>query len=608
VPLKKQVLPKMNKFCGLVCVLIVLHDSSAADLVRRKRFFNTLWLSEEVKSDVQNGMTYSNLPAEYLYLLPGVNDHKLVQRRAGVQPPPPQLQQPQAVRFVHPTRMAILAQPQYHSNIVQSSNLKAPVANVQQQQLLGPKIIMKPFTPNLNPSITLKTREQPLPDIHKTQRFVAPKSAIRVNQPFNHQLQLPIKKVFDVAPAVISSSPLLTIKTAPITDFYYTKEFQELLKEFNIKVEIKKLPEIGDVMSILGTENAEETLAGIRDVAKSKEGMELIKSYLDQNTDRVEDDEFYNYDSDVGTGEIQVGGSEGVQSYQAPQQTYGVPQQQVYGVPSNSLPSTNYSPPINFPTTQNYPQPTTTGTLTGTGKSWWKPLSWFNSSPSTKVDSLQKDAAILKNVVPVGGVQENLEYIRNFLTPASRDTVPVTFPRRVFLQQPLKFQHSSVIESDTQFMPTVQMSEAQFQDMIKTLKLTPINNQRIQKSPLTISQPLFPPQVKQSETTQGTKFDSPINVVQNSRTAIPLPSTFEPQTTLELPKTEASRPDNRRNFISISEPQRASPYDFIATGRIHQANPDEVLKRSRSLAQAIEGKIETSFVYKLKKSQICFFL
>lgn len=587
----------MKQFCGLFCVLVILHISSAADLVRRKRFFNTLWPSEEVKSDVQNGITYSQLPAQYVYLLPGVNDHKTVQRRAGVQPP--QQQQP-PVRFVHPTRMAILMQRQYQqqpSNPAQASNFKTQAANVQPQQQQGPKIVMKPFAPNLTPSIVLKSREQPLPDIHKNHRFVTPKPSVRMVQkpqiqPFNPQQQLPIKKAFDVSPAVISSAPLLTIKSAQIADFYYTKEFQDLLKEFNIKVEINKLPAITDVMSILGTENAEETLAGIRDVAKSKEGMELIKSYLDQNTDRVEDDEFYNYDEDVGAGEIQVDGSEDIQSYQAPQQSYGAPQQQ------NEIPSDN-RPPLVFPFENSLPilfpqtpyvvpsRPSTTGTLTGTGssgRSWWKPNTWFSSTPSTRIESLQKDASILKNVVPLGGVQENFQYIRNFLTPTSSETVPVEFPRRTIVQQPLRFQHSSVIEPDTPVMPTVQMSEAQFQDMIKTLKLTPMNRQQVQKP---VNQPILVPQK-----VEETKFQSPINV-QPYKTGIPLPSTFEqqpkqPQPSLELP--EASKVENRRNFISISEPQRAAPYDFIATGRIHQANPDEVSKRSRSLAQAIEGR------------------
>lgn len=184
----------MKSFCGLVLVLTVLHSSRPAELVRRKRFFNTLWPSEEVKSDVQNGFIYAQLPPEYLHLLSGVNDHKAILRRAGIQPPAQQLQPP---RFIHPTRMAILSQPQYqqHQNPAQPSNIKAQPGNIQ----LGPKIVMKPFAPNLSPSIALKTREQLLPDIHKNQRFVLPKPMVQVNQkpqiqPFTTQQQLPIKK------------------------------------------------------------------------------------------------------------------------------------------------------------------------------------------------------------------------------------------------------------------------------------------------------------------------------------------------------------------------------------------------------------------------------
>jgi hypothetical protein len=575
----------MKSFYGLVFVFAVLHSSRASELVRRKRFFGTLWPSEEVKSDIGNGMVYAQLPPEYLHLLSGVNDQRMVQRRAGVQVP---VQQPP--RFVHPTRMAILMQPQYQPHQAPAQpvpNLKTQPANIQP----GPKIVMKPFAPNLSPSIALKTREQPLPDIHKNQRFVAPKPMAKLNQkpqvqPFNPQQQLPIKKSFENSPAIVTAPPLLTIKTAPITDFYYTKEFQELLKEFKIKVDIQKLPEISEVMTILGTENAEETIAGIRNVAESKEGMELIKSYLDQSSEHDED-EFYNYDEDVGAGEIQVGGTEDVQSYQVPQTNFdqkptNVPLQQ-YNVPQEfSAPAQPFIPV----------RASTTGTLTGTGnsgKSWWKPTTWFNSAPSTRVESLQKDSEIFRNVVRVGGVRDNLQYIRNFLTPSSRDNIPLDAPRRIFLQQPqpLRFEHSSVVSSDAKIMPTVQMSEAQFQDMVKTLKLTPMNNQQVKKAPKPVTK------VNQVAKANQVKFASPINV-QSVKTEIPLPTTFErqpeePKTILVLPE-ESPRKENRRNFISVSEPQRAAPYDFIATGRVHQANPDEVLKRSRSLVEKIEGE------------------
>lgn len=586
----------MRPFCGLLLVLFIFHDASCENLVRQKRFFNSLWPSEEVKSDVQSGIIYSQLPPDYIYLLPGVNDHLRAQRRSGVPAQPPQ-----PSRFIHPTRMAILMQPHHQQPKTNPASVQAPT-NVQQN---GPKIVMKPLVPttNLSPSITLKTKEQSLPDIHKNTRFVQPRPVQKqLIQTFNPQQHLPIKKAFDTAPLIISSTPILSIKTAPISDFYYTKEFQNLLKEFNINVEISKLPPISDVMAILGTDNADETLNSIHDVAKSKEGMELIKGYLDQNNDR--DDGFYNYDEDVGTGEIQVkGGSEDVnlvQNFEAPQPQYNS-QQPIYRIPSNSQ----------FPSTPNTLS-STTGTLTGSGNSWWRPTTWFSSSPSTKVESLQKDAEILQKVVPKpGSVWDGLNYIGNFLTPSSKDSVPinppfnvVSTPRHFVVQNP--FTHSS--SNDNQkVMPTVRMTEAQFQDMIQALKLTPMQALRAQPAPTftqqqseiktkqepvkTSIQPpvqvaISPPTTSQGLPTKNipsqdfnpnpNRFLAPI-IVEQARGGIPLPSTL-------------THFDNRRTFISVSEPQRAAPYDFIATGRIHQANPDEVLKKSRSLMEAaIEG-------------------
>lgn len=631
----------MKSFCGLLLVVLLSISSNCESVVRKKRFFNTLWPSDDIKNDAKTGIIYSQLPPEYLYLLPGVNSHKLVQRRAGVQP---QSQAPQAqpARFVRPTRMAIPQQPvQQQQRPHQIMNFKSQATNIQAQQQQGPKIIMKPIAPtsNVNPSFMLKTREQSLPDIHKNQRFVQPKPVLRANQklvqPFPAQQHLPIKKAFETSPVIVPSSPLLSIKTAAISDFYYTKEFQDLLKEFNIKVEVQKLPSIDDVMSILGTENAEETLSSIRDVAKSREGMELIKSYLDQNTDR-EDGEFYNYDDDVGAGEIQVDGSEDNRSYQAPQ----------YEVrPINSAPPANppyitnsNNPSINSisvkPSTPLPSRPFTTGTLTGTANSWWRPTSWFSSAPSTKVDSLKKDSEILKNVVNIptsGSVWENIQYLGKFLTPTSDESVPIkkvtSDPRSFIVQQP----SFSSINQESKYLPTVRMTEAQFQEMVKTLRLTPMNGQNVATRPVFVNQQAsavnlpqvsgvnlqkavpsalniqptkstnssqlhgIPPVKKQEKTTNTheislanvqpsfksdpnfqNRFQAPINV-QSAGTGIPLPSTL-------------NQFENRRNFISASEPQRAAPYDFIATGRIHKANPDEVLKKSRSLVEAIEGE------------------
>lgn len=626
--------------CGIIFVSICLIKCDAENLIRRKRFFNSLW-SSEAQSDVQDGIIYSQLPPEYLYLLPGVNDHKIAQRRAGDQPnfqqSPPSNQQPlpanlNPVRFVHPTRMAILHQQPKNFQ----GNLKVPPQTQLQlqQQQQGPKVLMRPAvqTTRLQPSIALNTKEQSLPDIYKNQRFVQPKPVHSLTQknnvqPFYTQQHLPIKKNFDENQILITK-PVLTVKTAAVDDFYQTKEFQDLLSDYKIKVDVSKLPPIKDIMAILGTENCEDTLYAINDVVKSPEGMELIKSYLDQNPD---DDKFYNYDEDVGAGEIQVEGSQDVKFVQ-PQQPliypripYIAPQPQVSGIPTTIRAST-------------------TGDLVGQDKSaWWKPSSWFSSSPSTSVESAQKDAEILKKVVVQGGLSgspwQNVQYVRNFFTSASvsgekpLNQVPVIQgpPRRMFLQQPIS---QSQVTGDTKVLPAVRMTEAQFQDMVKALRLTPMNSQGLQQN-TAIQRPqirvnpsyplvaLLPPPktapaiktttatttttttpVPEPETTQksappANKFESPINVQSlNTRftQVVPLPSTFTQEIPYEYSPQQFKSQDNRRNFVSASEPQRSAPYDFIATGRVHNANPDEVHKKSRSLVETlIEGET-TSFL------------
>lgn len=560
----------MKVFC-VTFLLVVLFEISNGNndvLVRTKRFFDSLWPSE-VKSDVQNGLIYSQLPAEYLYLLPGVNDHKMIQSRADGQQP---------LRYVHPTRMAILPVPRQHAisvvqhpgNIESKTSIANP--NTQPSTQHKTKIIMKPAM-KTNPSITLKTKQQLLPDIHKNQRFLPLKPVHSVSQHFNIQQQLPIKKAFDIA-----SPPQHSIKTAGLDDFYFTQEFQNLLKNFNIKVDIKKLPPISDVMIVLGTETAEETINAINEVAQSPEGMELIKTYLDHNTEKDNDDESEGY-----AGEIQVqSGSDSVESFDVSHSNQGV-RQNSYILKHSSL---------NNPTST-----TTTGTLTGqvnrSPNTWWRPNTWFSSGQSTRVESLQKDVEILKKMIPApGSPTQNLDYIRNFFTPASRHSIPIELignPTRSAVKEPARFIHSSIFE-ETNMLPAVRMTETQFQDMVKALRLTPMNVQHTQK----LQSPSH-----SAVTRAPKKFLSPINVQSVSsglsQQSLPLPSTYtkfeqsgtrDPQPILV---SKISEQENRRSFVSASDPQRAAPYDFIAAGRIHQANPDEVLKKSRSLVEAADG-------------------
>lgn len=612
----------MKVFRELLFIFVVLHYSNGDSIVRRKRFFNNLWPSE-IKSDVQDGLIYSQLPPQYLHLLPGVNDH--LQRRAGVQQPASGLQPP---RFVHPTRMAASIprpqqqQQQQRNTQQQATILKQIPTNTQAPQPVqnGPKIVMKPVgqTSKQSPSITLKTKEQPLPDIHKTQRFITqrplPTAPQRQqNQPFNTYQQLPIKKVFEALPQ-------LSVKTSPINEFYSTREFHDLLKRFNLNVDITKLPPISDVMGLLNTKNGEETIEAIQNIIESEEGKSLIQSFLDQNADPDQNDaDLYNYDEDVGAGEIQVGGSEGSQGFiHKPNIQYAVPQSHFLIPPQvMNVPTSMIDPRVVAPV-----RATTTGTLTGENKvSWWRPTTWFSSAQSTNVESLQKDAEILKRVVPhPGSVGQNFNYISNFLTPVSRGGVAINpspdtqqLQRRTFFAQPsvpLQFTHSSVIDN-TRYLHPVRMTEEQYQEVMRRMNqhqpvAKNLNTRRVVVS--TQVPPVFPSQAPQVLPTQATtqlasvgpsKFAAPINV-QSINTgltqqSVPLPSTYTqfdnqqpepraPQSNLELPR------DNRRNFVSATDPQRSAPYDFVATGRVHKADPEEVLKKSRSLAEIIEGE------------------
>lgn len=592
----------MKLVCGLLLVSVILSISDSASLVRNKRFFNWLWPSE-VKEDVQTGFTYAQLPTRYLNLLPGVNDQ--FQKRSDTQQPfsanPP-------ARFVHPTRMTILMQPrlQQVANQLQQ-NGQAP----QLQQQLGPRIFMKPVGPatKLRPSIVLKTKEQSLPDIHKLQRFVSPKPVqaqkTQGDYLFNTQQTLPIKKSSD-------SPPLPSIKDTPMKNFYYTQEFEDILRKYNINVDIKKLPPIEDVMVILGTENGQETLDAINEVVTSSEGKALIKDYLNSH-----EGEFYNYDDDVGAGEIKIDGSGLAQNVQ-PSLT-----------PVTSAPRSYVTLPQTSQT--QILRATTEGTLTGDeGRSWWNPTTWFSSASSTKVESVKTDAEILNKVVGPSGVDsgsgwQNLQYLGRFFTSGSSESVPINppfnvDPRRVFVQYPFGQQNN-----EGNVLPTVRMTEAQFQDMVKVLRFTPVHKQNIQqkeivqeaavklttvkppKSPLlkevTISPvkpteitPIIPmkvPKIVTEAPLDTKKFQTPINVQPANRNVVPLPSTFsrghqQPENNFE---SDNKLQENRRNFIPLSDPQRSAPFDFIAAGEVHQANPEEVSKRSRSLADAVEGKM-----------------
>lgn len=515
---------------------------------------------------VQEKLNCDPVPSEYLYSFQSLNDHT-IQSRMGLQPIPRQ----QTQRFIHPTR--IFPSPQNQLKIVNNSQLQPRLPKTQHEIKSAPASIIP--KPNFSSNFKMKSENQALPDIHKNNQFVAPN--IRAIKPkfstvsiFNSQQALPIqKKSLDESPTVIFAPKIFSIKTAPIAKFYETIEFDDLLREYGIKVDIKKLPAITDVMAILGTNNAEETLKGIREVINTKDGKEIISSFLDHSFDRVEDDEFYEYDEDARVGEINVG--------------------EYIGSP-HIVKTMQFQQPV--PSVEAI-RASSSGTLTGTEQSsWmWNPISWFrNLGLSTKIESSKTDSEILKKAVGQDNVLDSMKYIGRFLKPVSKESISI---RPIFKN------------SNTE-LPPIKLTEEQFQDMIYKLKLVPIAQQvsNIEHKTMPIlnfTAPKPAPTIAPStlENITFKKFSEPI-IVQNSHNIsqrsddISSPSHLQVSDDKDLknPEETLALPQIKRNFIPISEPQRSAPYDFTATGIVHRINPEEVLKYSRSLSEVSNDETE----------------
>lgn len=510
----------MNIYSVLnVIFVILIVDSNCEKLSRSKRFLSSIWPSSppaNAKKDA-NEVLYLHLTPEYIEMM-----HDELQRRADTNLP---------LRFIPPTKMS------------QSKFTIAPQP---------PKIIMRPKLESPPASVTL-TQEQALPEIHKTHRFVTPtpfpKTSTIKPFPYSQQQALPIKRSLE--PNLISA-PAPSIKTADISEFYFTREFNDLLKEFKLKVNHNKLPDIKDIMTILNTENAEETLKAIREVASSAEGMELISSYLEAS-DRVEDDEFYSFHEDADVGVIHVDSND---FHEKHIQDGGILQ-------SDDASQYNFSPIKN-------PVAVT--------ESWWlQPLHWlgFGGSKSTAVESLQKDASILANVVKKPeNIADPFSYARNFFTTSNRDSVPIES-----LHNEKKLLENA---ANLQTLPTVQMTEEEFDKMIRELHLRPIYPKTITTTTTTrslVDEKLSAPIYEQSQV-----FENPVNVLSEE---IDIPDPQIPQKVDRPVPPQLSEYENRRSFKSISEPIRHSSSES-RTGKIYQVDPEIVQKESQSLSSGNE--------------------
>lgn len=551
------------KFRNLV-LLVLLNFVRSDESIRSKRFLDSLWMSE-VKEDVKNGLTYSQLPPEHLSLFSGINDHS-IQRRDGqsvlTNHPLPNSNPPP--RFIHPTRMAQMKP--FHHNVAITTTTASTV------QSKGPKIVMKP---NLAPSFSLKTKDQPLPEIHKNNRFVMPKPASQLGQqksPFATNQQLPIKKSYE--------NERRSIKNSPIEQFYETKEFHALLAEHKLKVDTKKLPPIADVMNVMGTTTAEDTLDTIRDVMGSPEGLQMIRDFIDTNEEETHGDKFYNYDEDNGVGEIKM-----------PPVRHHPNLIPVY---RQQLPVVQYrQPPTVIPSTSATEAP----------RSWWRPSTWFNSPP--KNDQQETDAALLVKIVkiPQQNLPENISYVKNFIAPSNQEII-IDPPFKTGAEQVLS-PSNPIYQNEGQLlgariMPTVRMTEDQFRQMIKNLNLSPIQSpvqgfprQVVPSIPvkLTTQGPTTVLATTQASTTSTTVTTEAITTTTTESNKLP---TKKKVSFLPLPSF-ASPIENRRTFdyMASSGPQRISPFDFTS-GRLHKASLEDILREEKKLISKISGLTEES--------------
>lgn len=526
-----------------IFLVFLIAFSKCENLKRRKRFLSSLWPAAKPKNEKRE-VVYLHLPPEYIEIM-----HKELQTRSDVSQNEAINVNVDPVRFVKPTKMMAIVNGQ----------------NVANQ----PSIVMRPILPrpeNFN-------QEHFLPDIHKTQEFStpAPVSIVTENPAvplYNEQQSLPIKRVAEG----------LSVKTASISDFYHTKEFQELLNEFNLQIDIKQLPNIRDVMILLGTEDAEETLRVIREVADTQEGMDLILSYLKGNDQEENEDRYYNIYDDIGAGEIPVGdysqnyinqfGNEILQSDDASQYNYS---------------------PVENPITAT-PAPL----------SWWqKPLSWFgfySDAKSVRAEGIKSDTGVLEKVISDPGGLGPVEYVRNFLNPfGHRKENEIKEPFKIDGTEESRLVSSEIYESPST-LPTIQMSEEDFEKMVKELRLTPIN------PPATTTTTLAPlvvettPQAETLESQPVTEKDTmnlaevfemlqlPIHDAETFEMTIP-----DPQIPQKVTKPSEEKENAKRSYGSVSGPVRHSPIES-RTGKVFRVNPDEVLKESMSLATEFQGK------------------
>lgn len=251
-------------------------------------------------------------------------------------------------------------------------------------------------------------------------RYVSLRTLDSSAQPYLNRGQFLIKRDTQKKPMLIESGnkKLLSVKTASIDELYDTKEFQDLLAEFNLTVAKNKLPSIKDVVSLLGTKSGQETLDAMRDFASTSDGLDLIKNYLEYNvaSDKMDDDTEPRASKFYGNSEYD--GDESA--------------------------------------------------------SWWtKLIDWLGLSQSTKIDSKKKDLEILSTVVPLtDSIPNNEKFIGKFFNPVPQTKIPINPPFKVFNSQSINLSNQPY-SIDVKALPTIRMTEHQYNEMMKSVNFNP---------------------------------------------------------------------------------------------------------------------------------------
>jgi len=221
-----------------------------------------------------------------------------------------------------------------------------------------------------------------------------------------------------------------SIKTASLDEFYNTKEFNDLLKEYKLNIDRNKLPDIREVAAFLGTSNSEDTYKEIRDFASTEDGFDIIKSYFEQNSASDRMDDIFN---------IQ---------------------------PKASMFHSDPDYKTNTENTEN--------------GSWWdKLIKWFGLSQSTKNDSAKNDVEIFSTILPLSNpVPKNVKYIESLFKPPQNTEIPINPPFKVFNSHSINLSNQPYTV-DVKTLPAIRMTEHQYNEMMKSVNL---NSQKLARN------------------------------------------------------------------------------------------------------------------------------